>query len=190
MLRKTYNTGKVKWYLQRMSPVEPGTTGYVDTLSSSVVSKGLFSPAQRLYISTEADVTFVGTFPVMAYQTSLDGAKMWIRTWQDYALDIELSAGSQQDCRWFPPTSAPVSALKRILMSMRNFQRPVGIDEIVAQVNDIYGLRVRVNNTWRTIRSCEDLFVVSEGAEVSVSPKGRAWLDVIIRFDEAWDDSA
>jgi len=166
-----------------MSPVEPGAGGYVDALPSSVVARGFFSPAQRLAISKDDHLTRVGGFSLGSHDSSLDAAKSWIRTWQAHAVTLELDSSDQPESKWFPPYPLPDHFLKRVLVSLGSLVAPARIDEIVQKVNERFQVRTRTNNTWRTIRARDDLFVVSDEMEIALSPKGVQWLTVLRRYE-------
>jgi len=184
MLRRTYNTGRTRWYLRRMCPIVPGPFGYVDALPSSVVGRGVFSPDTKLSITTEGGQQYVGNFAVTAREVTLGAAKEWIDAWQTYSGPIELMSGDSTSSKWYPPSAIPEHSLKRVLVSLGDLTQPTSIDQIVQRLDDRYRVRIRTNNTWRTIHSRDDLFIVTDEGEISLSTKGQRWLTVMLRFDE------
>jgi hypothetical protein len=177
--RRRFNTGRVRYYLRSILPVDGRST--VDTFPSSVIRRGLFATGDDHAVRYTNGRISLGEMEFPSQASTLDGAKAWLAEWQRHVLEKELEAAENPKSRWYPASETDF-ALKRVLIAVGGLPIPTTIDRIVQKINAEFEKRVRINNTWRVIRTFAELFRVSEDDGIELTKRGEAWLTVIRRY--------
>lgn len=187
LLRRRMQSGRLRWFLQRMSLLN-GEAQEVDTIASSIVPKALFAPATRLMVALRGEILRIGQAEVRVYGQTLGAALDWLQVWQEDAATYELNEAVHAASRWFaPPTFGSgqgMTPLMRVVLALGTAQEGARVDQLVQLVNERFGATFRVRQARRVLQAEPTLFVADEEDEdvYRLSDLGLRWCLVLVRY--------
>jgi hypothetical protein len=187
LLRRRLSSGRLRWFLQRMTLLTEAPKT-IDTFGSTIVSKGLFSPATEVAATFDGIHVRAGNSQIRIHGHSIESGRAWMEAWQQDTREVELLAAAQPMSGWTPPPGlsegSGVTAAMRVVLTLGPAPSGATIDQIVQGINDRFNTHVRQNNTWRTIRQNADLFQEGDD-DVQLTPLGARWYLVLKKYFDA-----
>lgn len=191
LLRRLFPSGRVSWFLRRLTSVQHGTSFMVNAVPSSVVEKGMCKAASFKLTRDGSRLAAKGVCSLEVIANGFEAASEWLGCYHEQVKAFELEAAIKPDTYWIPPLPFPApSALRRIVAVLGVREGPIRISELITDLNDRFSVRVRASNTFREIRAHEDLFVwEGDYVEVGLSEWGRLWFCAMRGYEMESDRS-
>jgi hypothetical protein len=187
LLRRRLNSGRLRWFLQRMTLLGDRPEA-LNTFSSTLVPKGLFAPTSELEATYEGQIVRTGKSQIRIYKHTIEACREWMESWQQDSRENELLAAAEVDSVWMPPPGfadgSGVTATMRVLITLGLAPNGATIDQLVQGINNQFNTHVRQSNTWRTIRQNPDLFIEGDD-NLLLTPLGARWYHVLRRYASA-----
>ncbi len=171
-----------RFFLKGLEWLSTGESEVVRAIPSSIVKGAFLVDVEIVVERPDQERLKVGEDYYDGLQhRQLEASKKLVLWWSEQCKRLELTFAQKNQGRWLPPAKLPrITALNRVLVALHRLGGEAHQSLVVAKVNEIFDVNVRINNTRREVLRNPEKIEFDEGDEpvLRLTSIGRAYAHV------------